>query len=90
MTDRIGVYPGTFDPLTLGHLSIIRRAARLVDRLVIGVTTNASKSPMFSVAERARAQCRMLVDQAIQHLHAYGAEADLLRALARFVVDRDR
>ena len=50
--ERIGVYPGTFDPLTLGHLDIIRRGATLVDRLVIGVTTNASKSPMFSVAER--------------------------------------
>ena len=50
--ERIGVYPGTFDPLTLGHLDIIKRGAHLVDRLVIGVTNNPSKSPMFSVAER--------------------------------------
>ncbi len=50
--ERIGVYPGTFDPMTLGHMDIIRRGAKLVDRLVIGVTTNASKSPMFSVDER--------------------------------------
>ena len=49
---RIGVYPGTFDPITLGHMDIIRRAAHLVDRLVIGVTTNPSKSPMFNVEER--------------------------------------
>jgi pantetheine-phosphate adenylyltransferase len=49
---RTGVYPGTFDPLTLGHMDIIRRATHLVDRLVIGVTTNPSKSPMFSVDER--------------------------------------
>jgi pantetheine-phosphate adenylyltransferase len=49
---RIGLYPGTFDPVTLGHMDIIRRAARLVDRLVIGVTTNPSKSPMFTLAER--------------------------------------
>ena len=49
---RIGVYPGTFDPITLGHMDIIRRGAKLVDRLVIGVTTNASKSPMFTVEER--------------------------------------
>lgn len=49
---RVGVYPGTFDPITFGHLDIIRRGAKLVDRLVIGVTTNASKSPMFSVEER--------------------------------------
>jgi pantetheine-phosphate adenylyltransferase len=49
---RIGVYPGTFDPITLGHMDIIRRGAKLVDRLVIGVTTNPSKSPMFSIEER--------------------------------------
>ncbi len=49
---RIGVYPGTFDPVTLGHMDIIRRGAKLVDKLVIGVTTNPSKSPMFSLDER--------------------------------------
>ena len=49
---RVGVYPGTFDPMTLGHMDIIRRGARLVDRLVIGVATNPSKSPMFTLAER--------------------------------------
>jgi pantetheine-phosphate adenylyltransferase len=52
MTDRIGVYPGTFDPITLGHMDIIRRGAKLVDRLIIGVTTNAAKSPMFTDDER--------------------------------------
>jgi pantetheine-phosphate adenylyltransferase len=52
MSERIGIYPGTFDPVTLGHMDIIRRATRLVDRLVIGVTTNPSKSPMFTVEER--------------------------------------
>ena len=51
-TRRIGVYPGTFDPITLGHLDIIRRGGHLVDRLVIGVTTNPSKEPMFSLPER--------------------------------------
>ena len=49
---RVGVYPGTFDPVTLGHMDIIRRGAKLVDRLVIGVTTNPSKSPLFSLDER--------------------------------------
>lgn len=49
---RIGVYPGTFDPITRGHMDIIRRGAKLVDRLVIGVTTNPSKSPMFALDER--------------------------------------
>lgn len=52
MAHRIGVYPGTFDPITRGHMDIIRRGAKLVDELVIGVTTNAAKSPMFSDEER--------------------------------------
>ena len=49
---RIGVYPGTFDPITLGHIDIIRRGAKLVDKLIIGVSTNPSKSPMFTLEER--------------------------------------
>jgi pantetheine-phosphate adenylyltransferase len=49
---HIGVYPGTFDPVTLGHVDIIRRGAKLVDRLVIGVTTNPAKDPMFTPDER--------------------------------------
>lgn len=52
MAERIGVYPGTFDPITLGHMDIIERGAKLVDRLIIGVTTNMAKSPMFSDDER--------------------------------------
>jgi pantetheine-phosphate adenylyltransferase len=49
---RIGVYPGSFDPVTLGHMDIIRRGAKLIDRLVIGVTTNPTKTPMFTVEAR--------------------------------------
>ena len=49
---RIGIYPGTFDPITLGHMDIIERGAKLVDELIIGVTTNVAKSPMFSDDER--------------------------------------
>jgi pantetheine-phosphate adenylyltransferase len=59
---RVGVYPGTFDPITLGHLDIIRRGAHLVDRLVIGVTTNPSKEPMFTVAERMEIVKREVAD----------------------------
>jgi len=49
---RIGLYPGTFDPITLGHVDIIRRATVLVDRLVIGVAINRDKGPLFDLDER--------------------------------------
>lgn len=49
---RIGLYPGTFDPVTMGHIDIIRRACSLVDRLVIGVAINRDKGPLFSLEER--------------------------------------
>ncbi len=49
---RVGLYPGTFDPVTLGHLDIIKRAALLVDRLVIGVAINRDKGPLFTLEER--------------------------------------
>ncbi|MDB5702513.1 MAG: pantetheine-phosphate adenylyltransferase [Sphingomonadales bacterium] len=62
MQTRIGVYPGTFDPITRGHMDIIRRGAKLVDKLVVGVTTNPSKSPMFSVEERLATVARETAD----------------------------
>jgi len=49
---RVGIYPGTFDPITNGHIDIFKRGLRLVDRLVVGVATNPSKNPMFSLEER--------------------------------------
>lgn len=49
---RVGLYPGTFDPITLGHIDIIRRACALVDKLVIGVAINRDKGPLFSLEER--------------------------------------
>jgi pantetheine-phosphate adenylyltransferase len=52
MTRRVGVYPGTFDPITNGHTDIIRRALHVVDRLVIGVARNDGKGPLFSTDER--------------------------------------
>lgn len=50
--ERVGLYPGTFDPLTMGHLDIIGRARKLVDRLIIGVAINEAKKPLFSLEER--------------------------------------
>ena len=52
MTKRIALYPGTFDPLTFGHLNIIERASALCDKLVVGVAQNSGKSPIFSLDER--------------------------------------
>ena len=52
MSGPIAVYPGTFDPFTTGHLDIVRRAARVVDELVVGVARNAGKQPLFSLEER--------------------------------------
>ncbi len=52
MPERIGVYPGTFDPITNGHQDIIHRACRVVDRLIVAVAANAGKGPMFSLEER--------------------------------------
>ena len=62
--NRIAVYPGTFDPITLGHLDIIKRSARLCDRLVIGVTTNPAKTAMFSTEERIAMVRRETADMA--------------------------
>ena len=50
--DRIGVYPGTFDPITSGHMEVVRRSLRLVDKLVIGPAINIGKGPLFSLEER--------------------------------------
>ncbi|WP_224823518.1 pantetheine-phosphate adenylyltransferase [Cognatishimia sp. MH4019] len=63
---RIGLYPGTFDPITLGHMDIIRRASALVDRLVIGVAINRDKGPLFDLEERVEmieAECAALSEQ---------------------------
>ena len=61
---RIGLYPGTFDPITLGHIDIIQRAMALVDRLVIGVAINRDKGPLFNLEERVamvEAECAAVI-----------------------------
>jgi pantetheine-phosphate adenylyltransferase len=63
---RIGLYPGTFDPITLGHIDIIRRASPMVDRLVIGVAINRDKGPLFDLEQRVamiEAECAKLSSQ---------------------------
>jgi pantetheine-phosphate adenylyltransferase len=54
MTERVGLYPGTFDPITNGHLDIVTRAARVVDRLIVAVAVNAGKGPLYTVDERVQ------------------------------------
>ncbi len=76
---RIGVYPGTFDPITLGHLDIIRRGAKLVDQLIIGVTTNPSKNPMFTPEERMETVRREVAAQGIENVSVVGFNALLMR-----------
>ncbi len=80
---RIGIYPGTFDPVTLGHADIIRRGAKLVDRLVIGVTTNPSKNPMFSTNERLTMVRREVDALGIANVDVVGFNALLMKFAAR-------
>ena len=79
MTNRIGVYPGTFDPITLGHADIIRRGAKLVDRLIIGVTTNPSKNPMFTPEERIAMVEREVVALGLGNVAVVGFNALLMK-----------
>lgn len=78
MTHRIGVYPGTFDPITLGHMDVIERGAKLVDELIIGVTTNAAKSPMFSDDERIEMVRREVADLGINNIRVVGFNSLLM------------
>lgn len=72
MARRIGIYPGTFDPITLGHLDIIARGAKLVDELIIGVTTNIAKTPMFSDDERIAMVTREVAQIGCGHCRVVG------------------
>ena len=68
----IGVYPGTFDPITKGHLDIISRATRVVDKLFVGVARNAGKGPIFSVEERVE-----LVEGDVAEIDTNGAQVEV-------------
>lgn len=84
---RVGLYPGTFDPVTVGHMDIISRATRLVDRLVIGVAINRDKGPLFSLEERVamiEAECKAISEQTDVEIVAHPFE-NLLIDCARDV-----
>ena len=67
---KIGIYPGSFDPVTLGHLDIIERGAKIVDKLIVGVLTNNAKTPLFSSEERVR-----MINNLTKHLDNVEAKA---------------
>ena len=76
---RRAIYPGTFDPITLGHADITRRGSKLVDRLIIGVTTNPSKNPMFSNEERLAMVRREVANLGIANVDVVGFNALLVK-----------
>lgn len=77
---RIGVYPGTFDPVTKGHLHLIRRASKLVDKLIVGVASNSRKRPFFSHEERLE-----MVKTDIANMHDVQCEIEV-RSFDRLLV----
>ena len=79
MSERVGLYPGTFDPVTLGHADIIRRGAKLVDRLIVGVTTNSTKSPMFEPPERIEMVRAEIARQGLANVEVQGFDALLMK-----------
>jgi pantetheine-phosphate adenylyltransferase len=81
MESRIAIYPGSFDPLTNGHLDVIQRAAKLFDRVIVAVATNDSKQPLFTLDER-----RELAGQAVAHLP--NVEVDVFTGLLVDYVQR--
>ncbi|HKO58637.1 MAG TPA: pantetheine-phosphate adenylyltransferase [Thermoanaerobaculia bacterium] len=86
---RIAVYPGSFDPLTNGHLDIIRRATRLFDRVLISVLENEGKSPLFTVAERVELIARCTSDIPGVEVHSFsGLLVDFMQRMHATAVIR--
>lgn len=70
--ERIGLYPGTFDPITLGHMEVISRATKVVDKLIIGVAKNSGKGPLFDCKTRVK-----IVEHEVAHLRKQGAKVEV-------------
>ena len=86
---KTAIYPGSFDPVTLGHIDIIRRAAKMTDRLIIGVLKNSSKTPLFSIEERVNMlieACKDLSNVEVRHFD--GLLVDFAKACNASVIIR--
>ncbi|WP_222548411.1 pantetheine-phosphate adenylyltransferase [Asaia lannensis] len=87
---RVGFYPGTFDPFTLGHLDIARRACGLVDRLVIGVALNPGKAPRLSIQERCALIAETVADEGLTQISVVPFETLMVEAArehaAQFII----
>jgi pantetheine-phosphate adenylyltransferase len=79
---RTGLYPGTFDPITLGHIDIIQRAAKIVDRLVIGVAKNAGKGPLFDTKTRVK-----MVEDEVAHMPKTVARKIVVKSFENLLID---
>lgn len=79
--NRIGIYPGTFDPITNGHLDIIARATKVVDRLIVGVAVNAGKNPLFTLDERVG-----MVEHAVRQVDDGNGERIEVRAFGNLLM----
>lgn len=89
VTPRIAVYTGTFDPITLGHLNVIKRSARLFDRLIVGVGVNTKKHPLFSPEERLELVRRVTTPCGNVEVHFfYGLAVDFVRQCQAHVMIR--
>lgn len=76
-----GIYPGTFDPVTKGHLHLVKRASRLVDRLIVGVASNERKGPLFTLPERLE-----MLEADIANMHEKSCPVEI-RAFDTLLVD---
>lgn len=86
---RLAVYPGTFDPLTNGHLDIIRRGARMFDRVLVSILENEGKSPLFSIAERKELIVRCVAGTPGVEVHSFsGLLVDFMRKMGATTVIR--
>lgn len=82
MKDTVWLYPGSFDPLTYGHIDIIKRAARMCGRLVVGVINNKEKTPLFDISERVNMINEALMDlDNIEVVSFSGLQVDLYREI---------